>query len=178
MKASGSFFYQMKKYLLERYDESKWNEFLDNLDNESKEFFKTAILSGEKYDVIHVQRGFKVYEKMFGQDELIRLADFVAHKEMKGVLGLMFRFMSYETFLQKLPTYIKKLYDHGDVEYEKIDDKRYILHFSDFTTTELHLFFMSVLFRRYVELISKRRFKESINKIDDTHVDFILVRNV
>ncbi|MGM5488367.1 MAG: hypothetical protein ACQESG_05450, partial [Nanobdellota archaeon] len=93
-------------------------------------------IASEWVDLSAWQEILSLIKQEYGTDEFKELHDSMAEKQFKGVLGMLAKFVSLDTLLDKAQKSWSKFYDTGSIAIEKTDENHLTAEVSGLEMTQ------------------------------------------
>jgi len=167
VKVNGQSLFYFKKDIPEKYGEDFWKELIAGTSEEVQEIWSNPILASQFYDNSAEVELIESFVKLKGEEELVKLAEHDAKKQLSGIFGFVIQFITVKKILSKMQSMWDKDYDQGKIELIEASDGYYRVKVSDFPLTDNFRIYLENYFRTIAELASKKKvYSKSIVKKD------------
>ncbi len=177
-KVIGSVLLEIKKYINNKYTKDSFNELVNKSENPETQKLKGAvIIASEFYDFDLMEDVQGLFRKHYGDDEFKNMLYAMADNTLKGVMGLLAKFVSLDRILQDAQKKWNTFYDTGTIEPEKITENEYKITLRDIPQKENFIYGTHFFFERLFQIATKKEVTTTINRKGEGLVEYrILIK--
>lgn len=171
-RVNGQSLYYFKTGITEEYGEDVWQKVIGGTGKEVQGIFSRTVLASQFYDQSAEREVVDSFKRVMGNDELVRLAEHDAEKQLKGLFGFVAKFMTEKRLLSRMQVMWDKDYDQGKIRLADSEGNSYRVRVSDFPYDESMIIYHMNYFRRLAEIVTGKPFSCTYEKGKEA-VDFI-----
>lgn len=169
-KFIGSVLLDIKKYLNEKYGERAFVQLLQESET-TKELSQGIILATEWYDLEIYNEILRLLKEKYPEDfKKIQCA--MAEKQLKGVMGMLAKFVSLQKILEGAQNKWNKFYTDGKLAVEKKSEEEYLIKISELEIKDVFVEALQHYLDKLAEIATGKTPSSTMKKTSNTTAEY------
>ena len=171
---TGNNLYLNIRYIKNNHGKEILEQILDLMPKEYAQELRKPILSGRRYDLKIMQSLYDVVEKKLGKNVIKMMAYDAANKQLKGLYGLIIKFVNLDNLLPKAQMLWDKGYSEGKLDIRKDENISYIATVTGLHMSDSHILGFMFWLEAAISIILNKKLVSRFEKINDYSVRFFI----